>query len=54
MSILLDPWIYSTKDSSCAIWRGVVHGFFVGASEGIIIYFIMKSFGIFSTLSIYG
>jgi len=44
MSILLDPWGYSVKDSGCAIWRGVAHGFLVGASEGIIIYFVMKSF----------
>lgn len=54
MSILLDYWVYDTKDSTTAIWRGVAHGFLFGTGEGIIVYLVMKTFGIFSTLSIYG
>lgn len=54
MNILLGSWVYDTKDSFSAVWRSIAHGVLFGSSEGIIIYLLMKTFGIFSVLSIYG
>lgn len=54
MNILFEPWVYDSKDPIHTVWPGIVNGFLIGASEGIIIYLVMKTFGLFSTLSLYG
>jgi hypothetical protein len=54
MNILLDSWVYDTKDLISTVLRSVAHGFLIGSSEGIIIYLVTRTFGLFSTLSIYG
>lgn len=54
MNILFEPWVYDSKDPIRTILPSIANAFLIGASEGIIIYLVMKAFGLFSTLSIYG
>ncbi len=46
--------MHITNNCDDTIWPGIANGFLIGASEGIFIYLVMKIFGLFSTLSVYG
>lgn len=50
----LQKWGNDTYDVWNMIWQGIGIGLLVGSSEGIVIYFLMKAFGIVDKVAIYG